>query len=83
LVLRGNRSLFGNNEALIVIDQLSARGLHMNQSNDIDNVTILKGAAATALYGAGGSKRGMIYKLLKGKGRNYLSTIVVHCRWNK
>ncbi len=44
VVLRGNRSLLGNNEALIVIDGFpSARGvLDRINPNDIDNVTILK-----------------------------------------
>jgi TonB-linked SusC/RagA family outer membrane protein len=80
VVLRGNRSLLGNNEALIVIDGFpSARGvLDRINPNDIDNVTILKGANASALYGAEASNGVMIITTKKGSGKlsiNYSSSL--------
>ena len=71
VVLRGNRSLLGNNEALIVIDGFpSARGvLDRINPNDIDNVTILKGANASALYGAEAANGVMIITTKKGNGK--------------
>ena len=76
IVLRGQTSFNGNNEALIVIDGIridnsensterslagvanSNRAIDINP-NDIANVSVLKGAAATALYGIEGA-RGVI-----------------------
>ncbi|NRT15047.1 TonB-linked SusC/RagA family outer membrane protein [Flavobacterium sp. 28A] len=71
VVLRGNRSLLGNNEALIVIDGFpSARGvLDRINPNDIDNVTILKGANASALYGAEAANGVMVITTKKGNGK--------------
>lgn len=71
VVLRGNRSLLGNNEALIVVDGFpSARGvLDRINPDDIDNVTILKGANASALYGAEAANGVMIITTKKGSGK--------------
>ena len=73
IVLRGQTSFNGNNEALIVVDGVkldnsehnterqlagvaySNRAMDLNP-NDIENVSILKGAAATALYGIEGAR---------------------------
>jgi len=71
VVLRGNRSLLGNNEALIVIDGFpSARGvLDRINPNDIDNVTILKGANASALYGTEAANGVLVVTTKKGGGK--------------
>lgn len=76
IVLRGQTSFNGDNEALIVVDGVrldnseyhserslggvanSNRAMDINP-NDIESVSILKGAAATALYGIEGA-RGVI-----------------------
>lgn len=57
IVLRGNRSISGNNEALIVINgAISDKGfLDALDPNDIDNVNVIKGASGSALYGSRGS----------------------------
>lgn len=56
VILRGYRSLTGNNEALVVIDgmQTTSTTLALINPNDVDNVTILKGGQAAALYGSAG-----------------------------
>ncbi|UFH46738.1 SusC/RagA family TonB-linked outer membrane protein [Flavobacterium galactosidilyticum] len=71
VVLRGNRSLLGNNEALIVIDGFpSSRGvLDRINPNDIDNVTILKGANASALYGTEAANGVLVITTKKGSGK--------------
>lgn len=71
VVLRGNRSLLGNNEALIVIDGFpSARGvLDRINPNDIDNVTVLKGANASALYGSEAANGVLVVTTKKGNGK--------------
>jgi TonB-linked SusC/RagA family outer membrane protein len=76
IVIRGATSVYGDNEALIVIDGIpvnnsetgnantGAAGAGSSRLNDIDpsiieSVNVLKGAAATALYGSAGA-RGVI-----------------------
>lgn len=68
VVLRGNRSLLGNNQALIVIDgsTVSNDALNYLNPNDIDNVTVLKGANAAALYGSDASNGALIITTKKG-----------------
>ena len=57
VTLRGNRSILGNNEALIVVDGNIVDNAFLARLNpsDIDNVTILKGAGASAIYGSDAS----------------------------
>ena len=64
IVLRGNRSISGNNEALIVIDgAVSTTGiLNAIDPNQIDTVNIIKGAAGSALYGSLGSNGVIVVK---------------------
>jgi TonB-linked SusC/RagA family outer membrane protein len=54
LVLRGNRSITGNNQALIVVDNAIVSNEFLNNINprDIDNIQVLNGAAGSALYGS-------------------------------
>ncbi|WP_298780007.1 SusC/RagA family TonB-linked outer membrane protein [uncultured Polaribacter sp.] len=56
ILLRGSRSIAGNNRALIVVDGIPGSRLddleHLNP-DDIESITILKGANAAALYGSG------------------------------
>ncbi|ODS78744.1 MAG: hypothetical protein ABS46_16655 [Cytophagaceae bacterium SCN 52-12] len=54
ITIRGNRSITGNNQPLYVIDGLPvAGGTRINDlnPNDIESMNILKGPAASALYG--------------------------------
>ena len=54
VILRGNRSLTGNNEALLVLDgvPVSLSYLTSLNPNDVSDISILKGANASALYGS-------------------------------
>src|SRR5918993_2594141 len=80
IVIRGATSVFGNNQALFVVDGIpvnndetgtgGAAGAGTNRVADIDpaiieNITVLKGAAATALYGSSGAK-GVVMVTTKG-----------------
>ncbi|MEM9886872.1 MAG: SusC/RagA family TonB-linked outer membrane protein [Bacteroidota bacterium] len=83
IVLRGQTSFNGNNEALIVVDGIrvdnqenstertlngvaySNRAMDINP-NDIESVTVLKGAAATALYGVEGARGVVLITTKKG-----------------
>jgi TonB-linked SusC/RagA family outer membrane protein len=69
ITLRGNRSILGNNEPLLVFDgiQLPVTYLSLFNPEDVMNVTILKGASASALYGSAASNGVMIVTTRKGK----------------
>ena len=56
IVLRGNRSISGNNQALVVIDNVisDARTLQSLAPELIESTNILKGAQGAALYGEQG-----------------------------
>lgn len=71
VVLRGNRSLLGNNQALIVVDGFpSSRGvLDRINPNDIDNISVLKGANASGLYGSDAANGVIIITTKKGNGK--------------
>lgn len=53
IVLRGYRHLNADNQALVVVDGVPVRSNFLSSlnPNDIENVTVLKGASAAALYG--------------------------------
>ena len=75
VVIRGNKSITGNNQALFVVDGVPFNNANTNTRNertgrggydfgsaaadinpdDIESITVLKGAAASALYGSQGA----------------------------
>ncbi len=88
VVIRGNSSLTGDNQALFVVDgvpisnrntndagQTQARGNYYDYGNaaadinpeDIESVNVLKGAAASALYGSRAANGVIIITTKKGK----------------
>ncbi|MBC7828369.1 MAG: SusC/RagA family TonB-linked outer membrane protein [Chitinophagaceae bacterium] len=72
IVLRGYRSLTGNNDALIVIDGLmmppgSSTVLNLINPNDIESVTVLKGGQAATLYGSDGVNGAIVITTKKGQ----------------
>lgn len=68
IVLRGYRSLTGNNEALIILDgmQTTSTVLALINPNDIDNISILKGGQAATLYGSAGINGALVITTKKG-----------------
>lgn len=70
IVLRGNRSLSGTNQALIVIDGIisSAETLANMKPKDIGSTNVIKGAGGSALYGSQGAS-GVI--IVTTKNGNY------------
>lgn len=69
LVLRGNRSLTGNNQALIIIDNIISPNSILGNLNpeDIQDIQVLNGAGAAALYGSDASNGALIVTTKKGK----------------
>src|SRR5690606_4554902 len=68
LVLRGMRSLRGNNNALVVLDNVIVPSSILGNLNpaDIENLTVLNGGNAAALYGSEGSNGALIITTKKG-----------------
>ncbi len=69
IVLRGFRSLTGNNEALVVVDgmQTTSTILALINPNDIESVSILKGGQAATLYGSAGINGAIVITTKKGE----------------
>jgi TonB-linked SusC/RagA family outer membrane protein len=69
LVLRGNRSLLGNNQALVVVDNVIVPSDVLGNLNpeDIEDVQVLNGAGAASLYGSDASNGALIITTKRGK----------------
>jgi TonB-linked SusC/RagA family outer membrane protein len=69
LTLRGQRSLTGNNQALIVLDNVVVpQGLLGNLNpEDVEEMVILNGAGAAALYGSQASNGAVVITTKKGR----------------
>ena len=96
VVIRGYKSLTGNNQALFVVDgipisnQITNTGMQQTgrggydygnaamdiNPEDIEKVSVLKGAAATALYGARAANGVILITTKKGTKRNGLGVSV-------
>lgn len=64
MTLRGNRSIYGNNEPLFIIDGMEGSFDALNPG-DIESVEVLKDASSTAIYGSAGAN-GVILITTKG-----------------
>ena len=80
ITLRGNRSILGNNQALVVIDDIvmsrdqGGTLLAQLNPNDVETISILKGGSASAIYGSDGSNGVIIVTTKKGtKGKPTIS----------
>lgn len=71
VVLRGYRHLNADNQALIVVDGVAVRSDFLSQinPNDVESVTVLKGASAAALYGVDATNGVLVVTTKKGSER--------------
>jgi TonB-linked SusC/RagA family outer membrane protein len=91
IVIRGNKSLTGDNQALFVIDGVpvnNSTGTTGNNSydmgnlasdlnpEDIESLNVLKGAAATALYGSRAANGAIIITTKKGNKKQGIGITV-------
>src|SRR4029079_14319836 len=67
VLLRGNRSITGNNAPLYVTDGVPG-AIGIQDGDNIESVTILKGASAAALYGSAGQNGAILITTKKGDG---------------
>ena len=77
VVLRGNRSIAGSSQPLYVIDGVVVGGSIANLSpDDIESITVLKGANAAALYGSRANNGVIVVTTKKGtRGKDFGVTL--------
>ncbi|WP_149696896.1 TonB-dependent receptor [Chitinophaga sp. CF418] len=66
ILLRGSRSIYGDNSPLFIVDGIQSTYDQINPS-DIASIDILKDASSTAIYGSAGSNGVVIITTKKGK----------------
>jgi TonB-linked SusC/RagA family outer membrane protein len=96
VVIRGNKSITGNNQALFIVDGVPIDNSNTNTANqstgrggydygnaaadinpdDIASINVLKGAAATALYGSRAANGVILITTKKGRGATGLGVTV-------
>lgn len=65
VLLRGNRSITGNNAPLYITDGVPS-SIGLEDGDNIESITVLKGASAAALYGSAGQNGAIIITTKKG-----------------
>lgn len=66
ILLRGNRSIYGSNSPLFIVDGLPGSYDDLSP-NDIESVDVLKDASATAIYGSAGANGVVIITTKRGQ----------------
>src|SRR6185312_3049114 len=71
VVLRGYRHLNADNQALIVVDGIAVRSNFLStiNPNDVESITVLKGASAAALYGVDATNGVLVVTTKRGGER--------------
>jgi len=71
VVLRGYRHLNADNQALIVVDGIAVRSNFLStiNPNDVESITVLKGASAAALYGVDATNGVLVITTKRGGER--------------
>ena len=68
LILRGNRSIDGSNQPLYVVDGVPIRGdISTLNPDDIEEISVLKGPNAAALYGSAAQNGAIVITTRRGR----------------
>ncbi len=67
VIIRGYSSISGNNQPLYVVDGIVVPNMSSLSTEDIESMTVLKGAAATALYGSRAANGVIVITTKQGK----------------
>ena len=76
VTIRGKGSLNANNEPLYVVDGIIGVDIDLINTNDIETITVLKDASATAIYGARGANGVILVTTKRGKAGKFTVDIV-------
>lgn len=66
ILLRGSRSINGSNAPLFVIDGVQGANYNQLSPSDIDQISVLKDASSTAIYGSAGANGVIIITTKRG-----------------
>ncbi len=103
VVIRGYKSILGNNQALFVVDGIPVSNANTNTAaqrgggagvdygnaaadinpDNIESINVLKGAAATALYGSRGMNGVVMITTKKGRRNTFDVTVNSGVTWGK
>ncbi|NDW12837.1 TonB-dependent receptor [Bacteroides sp. 214] len=67
ILLRGNRSIYGSNSPLFIIDGVQGADYNQIDPYDIETMDVLKDASSTAIYGAAGANGVIIITTKRAK----------------
>ncbi|GAC1309536.1 MAG: TonB-dependent receptor [Mucilaginibacter sp.] len=67
VTIRGTGTIFGNTNVLYVVDGVWYNDINFLNPNDIDNISVLKDASSTAIYGIRASNGVIIVTTKRGK----------------
>ena len=70
--IRGNRSISGNNEPLVIIDGVQGGSLNDINPDDVESIDVLKDASSTAIYGSQGANGVIIVTTKKAEAGRFL-----------
>jgi TonB-linked SusC/RagA family outer membrane protein len=81
--LRGLRSLTGNNQPLLVLDNIPTplSYIYTINPNDVQDVTVLKGASAAAIYGPDGVNGVILVRTKRGSGNKPVVNVSHTIQW--
>ena len=78
--IRGISSINAGNSPLVILDGAPYAGdMNLINSNDIESMTVLKDAAANALYGARGANGVILITTKRGRGGD--ATVTLDAKW--
>lgn len=79
IVLRGQRSITGNNQALIVLDNVIVPNELLANLNpeDVEDITVLNGSNAAALYGSEASNGALLITTKKGTAKGAPPSVTI------
>lgn len=67
ILLRGNRSIYGSNSPLFIIDGIQGADYNQLDPYDIESMDVLKDASSTAIYGSAGANGVIIITTKRAK----------------
>jgi TonB-linked SusC/RagA family outer membrane protein len=67
VLIRGTRSITGDNEPLYIVDGIQGASISDLNPGDIESINVLKDASATAIYGSQGANGVVVITTKKGK----------------
>lgn len=67
ILIRGNRSIYGSNSPLFIIDGVQGADYNQLNPNDIESLDVLKDASSTAIYGSAGANGVVIITTKRAK----------------